>query len=143
MRRNWEESSVRNERTKPHSSAVSGCLLEEYLSSNETFSQEGKHTEVFMTHGSRDDRTPLQSAKKNVTSRSITQLTFQFEALRSRMSEPSKATWKEYNKGHQMFSSQEEMKDVLEFLSRRMKLRNIALEKRSDIVEVKSFERTK
>lgn len=43
---------------------------------------------------------------------------------------------KEYNKGHQMISSQDEMKDIFQFLSQFLYLRNLALENQADVIEI-------
>ena len=46
---------------------------------------------------------------------------------------------KEYNKGHQMISSQDEMKDIFQFLSQFLYLRNLALENQADVIEINEY----
>jgi hypothetical protein len=42
-----------------------------------------------------------------------------------------------YKKGHQMISSPEEMKDIMEFLVPKMYLRDIQLENSKDVIRIK------
>eukprot|EP01119_Soliformovum_irregulare_P013521 TRINITY_DN3607_c0_g1_i1.p1 TRINITY_DN3607_c0_g1~~TRINITY_DN3607_c0_g1_i1.p1 ORF type:complete len:185 (+),score=50.26 TRINITY_DN3607_c0_g1_i1:397-951(+) len=105
--------------------AISGGLLDEYIKSGEEFSDTGKTSSILVTHGTRDDRIPLTSARTN------------FESLKDRMTKPDQVQFVEFSKGHQMISSQPEMKQILEFLSTKLRLRDITLESRSDVFEVK------
>jgi predicted esterase len=98
--------------------AISDSVLDEYTRSTESHRND---VPILITHGTKDERLPLKTAKSK------------FLWLKNIC---NKAEWKEYNKGHQMISSPEEMRDLLKFLSEYLHLRNIALENQSDVIEI-------
>jgi len=83
-----------------------------------------KETPIFVTHGEQDDRVSVIIATQHV------------ERLRKL---EVNVTFKVYpKKTHQFISSPQEARDVFEFLSSILHLRNLALENNPDIVPIAS-----
>lgn len=84
-------------------------------------------TPIFVSHGTADKTVPLNVASDKVSAlRQVVMLT------------QGTVEFKEYNKGHQMINSSEEVRDVFTFLSKHMVMRNPALEKDSSLYSVDS-----
>eukprot|EP01080_Neovahlkampfia_damariscottae_P012446 gene12446-6198_t len=80
---------------------------------------------IYFSHGILDDKITTTDAKKN------------YDRVKKLLGNDDDSIIKLYKKQHQMISSPEEMKDIMEFIAPKMYLRNIQLEKASDIYEVK------
>ncbi|PRP83676.1 hypothetical protein PROFUN_03831 [Planoprotostelium fungivorum] len=105
---------------------ISGNVLDEYLQrENErpTLVASSIRTPFFITHGRRDQMLPISKAREK------------YQTVKDKM-EGVEWHYHEYDKGHTMISSKEEAKDLVEFFSKRLKLRNIALEDRDDLIQI-------
>lgn len=106
--------------------AVSSALLEEEVLTCPAIKDSLRQTPMLVTHGQQDQMVDIASARRHV------------EHLRQYYSNQELVQWKEYNKGHDMVKSKEEMGDVMAFFSRHLVLRSIALEQRDDLIQVVS-----
>jgi len=114
--------------------SISGGLLPEFMESHEdcealrnnaSLTTKNHELPIHVSHGTQDDQVPIAVARKN------------FDFLRSAVGSKENMIWKEYPKQHCMIASQQETKDIMAFFSAHLHLRNVALESRDDIVEVK------
>jgi len=118
---------------------MSGGLLGEYIAKSTSSRHDGTTVEIdpkiagklpiLVTHGKSDDQVAIADAKEK------------FKILQKLCGEQNKVEWREYQKGHQMISSKEEMQEFLKFLANNLTLRSVHLENRSDIVEVAGLEK--
>lgn len=107
--------------------AVSSCLLEEEGLSvtPNMFTQKLKDTPIMITHGTQDDRIPMDVAKRHA------------HMLKSFMG-GNMVEMKEYKKGHAMVQSKKEAGDLHKFFASHLYLRDLAMEKHPDIVELQT-----
>jgi predicted esterase len=116
--------------------AVSSSLLEEEALTTPlgpTASAAPARTPLLVTHGRRDRVVPLDQARRH-----LVHVRSRYGAAKAEAEAGGKALvrWKEYEKGHEMIKSQEEMQDVMAFLAEHLRLRSVALERRDDLIEV-------
>eukprot|EP01117_Protostelium_nocturnum_P000413 TRINITY_DN10479_c0_g1_i1.p1 TRINITY_DN10479_c0_g1~~TRINITY_DN10479_c0_g1_i1.p1 ORF type:complete len:323 (+),score=91.28 TRINITY_DN10479_c0_g1_i1:74-1042(+) len=120
------DSSIHSKRTLGGVVSISGFVLPGYLASKEEPEVKGraKLTPFFVSHGTRDEVLPLESAKPKL------------EHLKQKLGKDVDWTFKIYEKAHTMVSSPTEAKELAEFFSKHLRLRNISLEDRADLVQI-------
>lgn len=103
--------------------AVSDSLLEEEVLAFPAVSRM-RQAPMLITHGRRDSMVGIGDARRHLAH------------LRAYYQNKELVQWREYDKGHEMIKSKEEMQDVMAFFSDHLVLRSVALEQRDDLVEV-------
>lgn len=114
--------------------AVSSSLLEEEALATPigpTASAAPPRTPLLVTHGRRDRMVPLDQARRH-----LVHVRSRYGAAEAEAGGKALVQWKEYEKGHEMIKSREEMQDVMAFLAEHLRLRSVALERRDDLIEV-------
>ena len=96
-------------------------------SSSATLVAEGP--DVFVTHGTRDSRVPIEQARKAFAA---------LQRTAKRRYRECAVSFQEYKKGHEMISGKAEAKDLMAFFAKNLHLRNVALERDPSVVEVKA-----
>lgn len=87
-------------------------------------SEQSKNTPYFMSHGLKDSVIHIDSARERQ------------KQLKKIMGQKCQMIWKEYDKGHSMINSAKESKELAQFFSDNIKMRNIALEDRDDLIQI-------
>ncbi len=108
--------------------AISSSVLEEHMfpENKITATTKKPQTPMLITHGRRDHAIPINTARQ------------QFEFLRALYgNESALVQFKEFDKGHEMVNSQQEMREVMKFFAEHLVLRSVALENREDLIEIK------